>query len=418
MKFAFVTPRYGEEIVGGAEMAARMIAERLVSQLDWNVEIFTTRAKDIVTWDNEYPEGDETINGVLVHRFDVASGRDPHFFRFSERLLSAPDAATEAEARAFVDTQGPGSPGLVEALRGCDRDLVAFYPYLYTPTVDGVAAVGEKAVMHPAAHDEPALHLPVFRRTMTSVQGIAFHTRGERDLVQRLFAVGDLPQAVVGLGFDEPDTTVGQGTAPGELLGIGDRPYVLCLGRVDGLKGTTALAAFFASYKERNPGPVALALVGPVTAQPPLSPDVILTGAVTEADKWSLLRGATAFISPSPHESFSLVLLEAWSVGVPVIVNAHCAATVEHCEDSGGGLSFASYAEFEVVLDMVLGDPQLRAVLGERGRRYVEANFRWPVIIDRYDRFADRVIERIERTERLARTARLARTTRTAREGP
>ena len=50
-----MTPRYGEEIVGGAEMAARMIAERLVSQLGWNVEIFTTRAKDIVTWDERVP---------------------------------------------------------------------------------------------------------------------------------------------------------------------------------------------------------------------------------------------------------------------------------------------------------------------------------------------------------------------------
>jgi hypothetical protein len=274
VKFAFVTPRYGEEIVGGAEMAARMIAERLVSQLGWNVEIFTTRAQDIVTWDNEYPEGDETINDVLVHRFDVRSGRAPHFFRYSERLLSAPGAATQAEARAFVETQGPGSPDLIEALRECDRDLIAFYPYLYTPTVDGVEAVSERAVMHPAAHDEPALHLPVFRQTMAQVQGLAFHTRGERDLVQRLFSVADLPQAVVGLGFDEPDASVGPGTPPGELLGIGDRPYVLCLGRVDGLKGTTGLAAYFGAYKERNPGPSALALVGPVTAQPPLSRDV------------------------------------------------------------------------------------------------------------------------------------------------
>jgi glycosyltransferase involved in cell wall biosynthesis len=87
-------------------------------------------------------------------------------------------------------------------------------------------------------------------------------------------------------------------------------------------------------------------------------------------------------------------------VGIPVIVNAHCAATVEHCEDSAGGLSFASYAEFEVVLDLVLGDPRLRGVLGENGRRYVDANFRWPVIIDRYDRFAGRVMERIARNAR------------------
>jgi glycosyltransferase involved in cell wall biosynthesis len=395
VKFAVVTPRYGEEIVGGAEMAARMIAERLVSQLGWSVEIFTTRAKDIVTWANEYPGGDEQLNGVLVHRFDVTSGRPPHFFSFSERLLSAPAAATEAEGRAFLETQGPGCPSLIDALRSCDRELVAFYPYLYTPTVEGVAAIGDRAVMHPAAHDEPALHLPVFRRTMTAVQGLAFHTRGERDLVQRLFPVADLPQAVIGLGFDEPAVDLGPGTPPGELLGIGDRPYLLCLGRVDGLKGTTALGAFFASYKERHPGPLALALVGPVTAQPPLSPDVVLTGPVSEADKWSLLKGATALVSPSPHESFSLVLLEAWSVGVPAIVNAVCNATVEHCSDSGGGLWFGSYAEFEVVLDVMMADPQLRAWLGERGRCYVEANFRWPVIIDRYDRFAGRVLDRV-----------------------
>ena len=230
------------------------------------------------------------------------------------------------------------------------------------------------------------------------MQGLAFHTRGERDFVQRLFPVADLPQAVIGLGFDEPDETVGRGTPPGELLGIGDRPYILCLGRVDGLKGTTGLAAFFGAYKERNPGPLALALVGPVTAQPPLSPDVILTGPVSEADKWSLLRGATALVSPSPHESFSLVLLEAWSVGIPVIVNSHCAATVEHCEDSGGGLAFGSYAEFEVVLDLMIRDADLRALLAGRGRGYVESNFRWPVIIDRYDRFAGRVLERMART--------------------
>ena len=399
MKFAFVTPRYGREIVGGAEMAARMIAERLVSQLGWSVEIFTTRARDIVSWANEYPEGDEEIEGVVVHRFEVTSGRPAHFFSFSERLLSAPGAATMAEARAFVDTQGPGCPGLLEALATCDRDLIAFYPYLYSPTVDGVAVVGDRAVMHPAAHDEPALHLPVFRDVMSGVQGFAFHTRGERDLVQRLFDVADLPQQVLGLGFDEPAEDLGPGTPPGELLGTGDRPYLLCLGRVDGLKGTTALGAFFAAYKERRPGPLALALVGPVTAQPPLSPDTVLTGPVSDADKWSLIRGATALVSPSPHESFSIVLLEAWSAGIPVVVNATCEATMEHCTDSAGGLWFGSYAEFEVVIDRLASDAGLRRRLGERGRRYVDANFRWPVIIDRYDDFAGRVLERMARKE-------------------
>src|SRR6202035_2240089 len=120
-------------------------------------------------------------------------------------------------------------------------------------------------------------------------------------------------------------------------------------------------------------------------------PDVVVTGAVDEADKWSLLEGATAFVQPSPHEAFSIVLMEAWSRALPVVVNARCAATSEHCKRSGGGLAFGSYAEFEAVVDRLMADEALRAILGRRGREFVHANFRWPTIIDRYARFVEAV---------------------------
>ncbi|HUY21246.1 MAG TPA: glycosyltransferase family 4 protein [Acidimicrobiales bacterium] len=396
MKYAFVVPRYGLEVVGGAELGARMLAERLVARLGWSVDVFTTCARDHMTWANEYPEGDETVNGVVVHRFATTSGRPPRFFPFSERVLSSPSAATVAEAEEFVELQGPGCPDLVDALVACDRDLLAFYPYLYATTVRGLPPVAARAVMHPAAHDEPALHLSVFRRPMTMAQGFVFQTWGERALVQRLFPVGQVPQVVVGLGFEGPPP--GPAPAPDRavpaIAAIGDRPYLLSLGRVDGFKGTTMLGAFFAAYKRRNPGPLALVVAGPVTAPPPSHPDVIVTGPVDEIDKWALLRGATAFVQPSPHEAFSIVLMEAWSQSLAVIVNARCAATREHCERSGGGLWFDSYAQFESLVDRVVTDGALRALLGERGRVYVEANFRWPTIIERYGSFADGVLER------------------------
>jgi glycosyltransferase involved in cell wall biosynthesis len=223
--------------------------------------------------------------------------------------------------------------------------------------------------------------------------------------VQRLFPVGQVPQVVVGLGFEEPPQHAGAGavagaTAPAALgvaatAAIGDRPYLLSLGRVDGFKGTTMLGAFFAAYKDRHPGPLALVVAGPVTASPPSHPDVVVTGPVDEADKWALLRGATAFVQPSPHEAFSIVLMEAWSQGLAVVVNARCAATREHCERSGGGLWFDSYPQFEALVTRLVGDGALRAFLGGRGQAYVEANFRWPTIIDRYAAFADRVLERV-----------------------
>lgn len=66
-KIAFVVVRYGKDINGGAEYHCRMLAERLVN--DYDVEVLTTCVKNYVTGENEYPEGKETLNGVLVRRF-------------------------------------------------------------------------------------------------------------------------------------------------------------------------------------------------------------------------------------------------------------------------------------------------------------------------------------------------------------
>lgn len=395
VNLAFVVPRYGVEVVGGAELGARMLAERLARRPGWTVEVLTTCARDHMTWADAYPAGEETVNGVTVHRFPTAVGRPPEFFAYSERLLSHPAAATVAEAERFVELQGPTSPGLVEAVAGGGHDLLAFYPYLYATTVRGLPAVADRSVMHPAAHDEPALRLPVFGPVFSAAAGFAHHTEAERRLVERLFPVGDRPQAIVGLGYEAPPAPAAGPTTPPASLGpLAGRPYLLSLGRVDGLKGTTMLAAFFAAYKARRPGPLGLVVAGPVTAQPPAHPDVVVTGAVDEAEKWALLRGATAFVQPSAHESFSIVLLEAWSQGLPVVVNARCEVTREHCELSGGGLWFDGYASFEVTIDRLLDDDRLRRGLGRRGQAFGEARFRWPAVLDRYERLVGSVLER------------------------
>jgi glycosyltransferase involved in cell wall biosynthesis len=205
--------------------------------------------------------------------------------------------------------------------------------------------------------------------------------------------VAQIPQIVLGLGVS---VVVEGGRPGGDVLGIGDRPYVVSVGRVDDHKGSSMLAAFFRTYKERHPGPLALALVGPVAAQIPADDDIVLTGPVSEADKWDIVRDATVSISPSALESFSLVVLEAWEQSVPVVVNATCDPTREHCERSGGGLWFGSYREFEAVLERLWADPALRKVLGARGRAYVERYYQWPHLIQRYAGFLTTVRRRFE----------------------
>ena len=65
MKVAFVVPRYGVEVRGGAEHAARQLAERLVADLGWDAEVLTTCAVDSRTWANELPAGMAMVNGVI-----------------------------------------------------------------------------------------------------------------------------------------------------------------------------------------------------------------------------------------------------------------------------------------------------------------------------------------------------------------
>jgi glycosyltransferase involved in cell wall biosynthesis len=159
------------------------------------------------------------------------------------------------------------------------------------------------------------------------------------------------------------------------------------VGRVDDGKGTGLLASWFGAWKDRLPGDLKLVLAGTVLDPPPPHRDVIVAGPVDEETKWGALRGALGLVQPSPHEAFSILLMEAWTAGLPAVVNGRCLATREHCERSGGGLWFTGYASFEAALTRLAGDARLREELGCHGHRYVERFFRWPGLIRRYAEF-------------------------------
>ena len=252
-------------------------------------------------------------------------------------------------------------------------------------------------IFHGAAHDEPELHLPIMRQVFQSVGGFAFNSYAERALVERTFPIAQLPASVIGNSVAEGD---GDPATARAALGLGgDEAFVLCLGRVERAKGTHALADLWRLYRRRRPGAPRLVVIGPVHETLVADDDVLVAGSQAEDVKWGAFRACELLIAPSPWESFSLVVLEGWLAGRPVVVNGYCQATVEHCRRSGGGLWFTDVIEFEVIVDRLLSDATLRDALARRGGAYARRQFSWEAVVDRYAALAEHIVTAGERRQ-------------------
>ena len=381
-ELAIVVQRYGPEVTGGSEALARAVAERL--QGAYEVSVFTTCARDYVTWRNELPEGAETQGGVRVRRFPSDEERDlASFNAFSDRIYDRPHQ--DADEIEWLCRQGPNVPRLVEALKA-EKDRFAailFFTYLYYPTYWGLKAAPERSILVPTTHDEPALRLGVFREVFALPKAFAFLTPPEADLVRSRFALGDRPTVVAGIGIDDgPAPDVEAFKIHHDVRG----PYALYAGRIDAGKGCAEMIAFYDRYRRSCRGACELLLIGNLAMPQPRSPGVRTLGFVSEAEKRAALAGASAVVCSSPYESLSISLLEAMALETPVLANARSPVLLDHCRRSNAGLFYASADEFVEAVDLLVREPALRRRLGANGLRYVDAEYRWPVVIERYQR--------------------------------
>jgi glycosyltransferase involved in cell wall biosynthesis len=381
VKIAFIVQRYGLEILGGSEYHCRLIAERMAGRHD--VEVLTTCARDYITWANEYPASTERINGVNVRRFASEHERDIEAFnRYSEWIFHNPH--TPDDEMSWLEQQGPWCPALVDYLSGRwqSYDAVIFFTYLYATTVLGLQIASERSILVPTAHDEPAIHLEIYKEMFRRPKAIAFNTDVERAFLKGTFDIQAVAQETVGCGVD---LLAGQTRASQTRRnGLPEGPFLLYGGRIDAGKGCDQLFDFFGTYKEEE-GPATLVLMGAKLMPLPDVPWVRYAGLLSEADRLSALEAATVVVVPSPFESLSLLALEAMAVGNPVLCNAHADVLVEHCRRSNAGLFYATREEFAECTHLLLADRQLREQLGRNGKAYVSANYSWNVIMAKYD---------------------------------
>ncbi len=453
MKIAFVIQRYGAEVLGGAEQLCRLVAEHLAPQHE--VEVLTTCARDYVTWKNEYVEGADRIRGVTVRRFANARTRDiTAFNKYSDWIFNnAHSRADEVEWLKQQGPWCPPLLDYLRQHQQ-HYDVLIFFTYLYATTVMGLEVNPSRSVLVPTAHDEPAINLEIFNDVFNRPAALVFNTESERRFVHQRFAERPLLEDVVGVGVDIPqhqpyprapepvdDDVEGadatgapqpagsresriqsreasverresrvQSTAvdepppavrdfPSHLMARGSvfrrrhrlyGPIALYGGRIDPGKGCEELIEYFSTYVSGG-GDGTLVLMGVKLMSLPEEPFIRFAGLLSDRERVQALEAATVVVVPSPYESLSLLALEAFAVGTPILANARSDVLVEHCLRSNAGLFYADRDEFVECLGLLMTDGRLRAALGRNGRDYVRRNYRWDVVLGKYERLFAKV---------------------------
>jgi glycosyltransferase involved in cell wall biosynthesis len=431
VKIAFIVQRYGAEILGGSEYHCRLIAERLSTRHE--VEVLTTCAREYTTWANDYPEGSDRIRGVTVRRFANARERDLEAFNaYSDWIFANPH--TPQDEDEWLKQQGPWCPSLIEYLeqRHKSYDALIFFTYLYAPTVLGLDVDPRRSILVPTAHDEPAIRLGRYRKVFENPAAIAYNTGVERGFLTSMFDIKARTEAIVGCGVDLPPHLEGDdGTdeipdrilIPGledaasddELSGATDAegtpeafgsvfrrrhrlygPFALYGGRIDAGKGCEELIENFRAYAAAE-GDATLALMGVKLMPIPEEPFIRFAGMLGETERLEALEAATVVTVPSPYESLSLLTLEAFAVGTPVLANARSDVLTDHCQRSNAGLYYADREEFLECMKLLVANEELRTAMGRNGRAYVKAHYSWDVILDKYDRLIAAVSGKTDR---------------------
>ncbi|HVF32902.1 MAG TPA: glycosyltransferase [Acidimicrobiales bacterium] len=384
-RLAFVTPRYGEGVVGGSESVLREAAQGLVER-GWSVDILTTCAVDHHTWANVHPPGEFVEEGVRVVRFPTVHDGDKLLRDTIEGRIQLGLPVTLDEQRIWLN----GTfrvPQLFHHLleHGSSYRAVVLSPYLFWTTVTGSLVAPERTIVMPCLHDEHYAYLEIVKPVLTDVAQVWFLSEPERDLGVRLAGADGLaPSFVTGAGVHVPPP--GDAAKGREMAGT-DRPFVYYGGRREGGKGWDELLGGFTRAVVEHGVDLDLVTsgVGPVDPAPIVASRVHDLGLLPYDDLAHVFAAAAAYVQPSRNESFSRTIMESWLAGTGVIANAGSAVVAWHCERSGAGVTYAGPDELVQAVALVGEQPEALRSLAPDGRDYVLREYTWPIVLDRME---------------------------------
>jgi glycosyltransferase involved in cell wall biosynthesis len=322
------------------------------------------------------------LNGIPVNRFRVTRPRDPHVFGHVQNIVFHEEHAMADELR-WLEEEGPLVPGLLDELEKREEEFAyfIFFSYRYYHSYWGVKRLAHKAILVPTAEHDQVIYLNLFRDFFTLPAAIVYNSPEEKELINRISGNAAVRGDVVGIGSEIPDVFDPKTT--GEKLGIQGN-YFVYIGRLDENKGVPELFRFFLRLLAEAKVDLKLLLIGKAYVPVPEHSNIIHVGFQGNKEKFDLLSGARFLVMPSQYESLSMVVLEAWAVGKPVLANGRTDVLRGQCLRSQAGLSYTNYDEFREAFLVLQENEGLRERLGENGRKFFYDHYAWDKIESKY----------------------------------
>ena len=400
-KIAFVVVRYGLDVNGGAELHCRMLAERLVA--NYQVEVLTTCIHSYSNPTNDYPEGEETINGVTVRRFKTDPVHIKRKFplcnsriirdirRLLYRLSLLKPIANylpiwniqkKDELRIFRKNLFYSS-SLFSYIQSHKNDYDVFIPLTidYPETYYTALYAPEKTLVIPTMHEHKNAFRPILTEVFTRVAYIGFNMESEMKLAENIFGSAMSPHGVISVGINIASKADWEETQTKYRL---PEEYLLYVGRIDPGKLDNIFNYFLTDKAKYKQSKLKLVLVGSKFFDAAQHPDIIYTGFVNDNEKITIIQHAKIVLNPSRYESLSLILLEALSLGKAMMANGKCNVMKEHEEKSNHAIIiYRNKKDFIKQLYTLDFNNALRKEMEGKGISYVQQNYNWSLIIQR-----------------------------------
>ncbi|NNE96065.1 MAG: glycosyltransferase family 4 protein, partial [Acidimicrobiales bacterium] len=343
----------------------------------------TTCASDHQTWANEFPAGTTVDGAVTVRRFPTVvnePARDRT--RIFTRILAGERIAIQDQQLWMND--GFRCPELWHHIldHSADYSAIVLAPYMFWTTFACGQIDPQKTILMPCLHDEPTVHLDLFKPLVSGAAGVWFLSRPEAALASRVFHVPSNHEVV---GAPVPDPEVWDPDRFVREFGF-ERPFVFYAGRREPGKGWNELRDAFSFAISQG---IELDLVTAGVGDPVLDSStrgrVHDVGFLSDQQRNDAMAAATAYVQPGRMESFSLSVMEAWLAGTPVIGNGASAVVSHHIEQCDAGVTYRSPLELLECLRFVATQPEAAAKLAAPGRAYVLDNYAPEVVLDRME---------------------------------